>query len=173
MGEYVKIIDGFCDYSIDMCGSVYSYKSNKFLKPYLTGRKGNTYLTVKLYKDDKIFNKKIHRLLLETFVGKCPKGMEACHNNGNRLDNKLKNLRWDTLSSNRKDSIWHGTANCTKGGENSPHHKLTEQDVRMIIYIYRTREFTQQEIADMYNLYQSDVSKIVLKKSWKCIWRKD
>jgi hypothetical protein len=51
----------------------------------------------------------IHTLALEAFVGPCPPGMEGCHNNGDGLDNRLSNLRWDTKSANSRDSVRHGT----------------------------------------------------------------
>ena len=38
----------------------------------------------------------VHRLVLETFVGAAPAGMEGCHNDGNRFNKRLENLRWDT-----------------------------------------------------------------------------
>jgi hypothetical protein len=50
-----------------------------------------------------------HRLVLEAFVGPCPPGMEACHNNGDPSDNRVTNLRWDTRSNNTLDAVRHGT----------------------------------------------------------------
>jgi hypothetical protein len=52
---------------------------------------------------------RIHVLVLEAFAGPRPEGMEACHNNGNSTDCRLTNLRWDTVSENRRDLIRHGT----------------------------------------------------------------
>lgn len=51
----------------------------------------------------------VHRLVLEAFVGPCPESMEGCHNNGDKSDNRLENLRWDTRSSNSFDAMKHGT----------------------------------------------------------------
>lgn len=50
----------------------------------------------------------VHRLVLEAFVGPCPPGMEACHNNGDRTDSRLVNLRWDTSTENNRDTVRHG-----------------------------------------------------------------
>jgi len=66
----------------------------------------------------------------------------------------------------------NGTANCIRGGEGSPNHKLTEQDVRMIIYMWRTNLFLQREIAEMYNSTRRNISSIVNKRTWKHIWEK-
>jgi hypothetical protein len=53
----------------------------------------------------------IHSLVLEAFVGPRPDGFEACHNNGDRTDNRAENLRWDTPSANQNDRAKHGTSN--------------------------------------------------------------
>ena len=79
----------------------------------------------------------------------------------------MKNLRWDTRNNNRQDSIKHGTII----GENHSQNKLKEQDVRMIIYMYRTGEFTQKEIGNIYNVCQGNISAIINKKTWRHIWQ--
>lgn len=47
----------------------------------------------------------VPRLVLFSFVGEPPKGFECCHNDGNALNNRLENLRWDTTESNAQDKI--------------------------------------------------------------------
>jgi NUMOD4 motif len=51
----------------------------------------------------------IHSLVLETFVGPRPPGMEACHGPDGQLDNHLTNLEWNTPSSNSLDMRRDGT----------------------------------------------------------------
>ena len=68
----------------------------------------NGYMRLTLSKNDKQKSVTVHRLVLETFVGTCPAGLEGCHNNGNPSDNRLVNLRWDTKSANAKDRVAHG-----------------------------------------------------------------
>ena len=165
----VEQIPNFPNYAITKDGKVWSNYSNKWLSP---GKTTNGYLFVCLCKNGQVKECRIHRLVLEAHTGRCPDGMEACHNNGNRLDNRIENLRWDTRSNNRKDSIKHGTASCIRCGEESNNHKLTERDVRMIIYMWRTGELMQREIAEIYSVYPSRISSIVNRKSWKYIWSK-
>ena len=47
----------------------------------------------------------VHALMLESFVGPPPEGMEGCHNDGNGLNNRLDNLRWGTPKSNGEDRV--------------------------------------------------------------------
>ncbi len=55
----------------------------------------------------------VHRLVLDAFSGPCPDGMEACHADGNPGNNRIANLRWDSRSENRYDSVRHGTHQMT------------------------------------------------------------
>jgi len=70
-----------------------------------------------------------HALVLEAFVGPCPDGMECCHSNGVRDDNRLENLRWDTHKANCLDTIKHGKS--TRGIKH-PMAKLNEMQVSQI-----------------------------------------
>ena len=83
-----------------------TYKSRGRILKLVTETNG--YMRVCLSKNSVRKPKSVHRLVLETFVGACPAGMEACHNNGNRADNRLENLRWDTPRQNNQDTIKHG-----------------------------------------------------------------
>lgn len=56
----------------------------------------------------KCVQKRIHRLVLDAFVGPCPEGMECCHGPGGPSDNRLVNLRWDTREENARDTVRHG-----------------------------------------------------------------
>lgn len=78
----------------------------KELRPCL--RSG--YPSVVLFKEGKRKRVAVHRLVLETFVGPCPAGAEACHENGRRDDPRLVNLRWDTRRANQADRVRHGTS---------------------------------------------------------------
>jgi hypothetical protein len=72
------------------------------------GLSGTGYWMVRLTKDAIGRSYAVHRLVLEAFAGPCPDDMEGCHNNGDRLDNRLVNLRWDTDRANNIDTVMHG-----------------------------------------------------------------
>lgn len=124
-----------------------------------------------LYKNKKRCPYYLHRLVLETYVGLCPKDMECCHNDGDKLNNCLSNLRWDTITENNRDTVRHGTHRFSvSNGEKNGNAKLTEQDVKMIIYIWQTGLFIQKEIAKYFNVRRATVNNIINKKTWKHIW---
>ncbi|WP_081343772.1 NUMOD4 motif-containing HNH endonuclease [Mycobacteroides chelonae] len=61
--------------------------------------------SVSLTKRNRQANRMVHSLVLEAFKGPRPTGLEACHANGDRTDNRLANLRWDTRSANQLDAV--------------------------------------------------------------------
>lgn len=69
--------------------------------------KSTDYLVVS-FSRGKSSQKLVHRVILETFVGPCPDGMEARHLNGNRQDNRKSNLAWGTPIENASDRDLHG-----------------------------------------------------------------
>ena len=71
----------------------------------------------------------VHLLVLEAFVGPRPSGMWAAHNNGDSMDARLTNLRWDTPKANQADKQVHGTQ--LKGIRVS-NAKLTDERVRLL-----------------------------------------
>jgi len=175
----MKPILNFPGYCVTEDGRVWSAPrkgrvSGQWLKPeYDT----HGYLRVNLCRDGKPYPRKPHRLVLETFVGPCPAGMECCHKDGNPMNNRLDNLRWDTPSANQLDAVRHGTATGLKNkghirsqGEKNSNVKLTEAQVRQIITKYRTGQFFQWEIAEQYGVCRRTVSDIVRGKTWRHLW---
>ena len=57
----------------------------------------------------------VHSLVAEAFIGTRPEGMEVCHNDGNKTNNHVDNLRYGTSRENALDRLRHGTnANAAK-----------------------------------------------------------
>ncbi len=52
---------------------------------------------------------RVHRLILETFVGPCPEGMECRHLDGNPANNCLNNIAWGTREQNIEDNRKNGS----------------------------------------------------------------
>lgn len=106
----------------------------------------------------------VHQLILLSFVGPCPVGMEACHNDGNRTNNRADNLRWDTKKANAADRDRHGT---TARGSRTGGSKMTDEMVKQIHYDYSTGQFSQRSLARKFGITQSTLSDILLRKTWR------
>ena len=108
-----------------------TWKPGRILKPHLShkNRPGVDYLQVWLCRDGYEVRQKIHRLVLLAFRGEPPAGTEACHNDGDRFNNRLSNLRWDTHDANVQDRVRSGPyvavrTHCSRG------HEWTEANTR-------------------------------------------
>ena len=150
MENWKNVVDFEGIYEVSNFGNIRSAKT-KQLKKITIDAHGRPYLG--LWKNNKQKIVRPHKLVLEAFVGKAPKGMECCHNDGNQQNNKLNNLRWDTPKNNHADKLKHGTSNT---GERCNWAKLTKDQVITI----RADNRTQKEIAAEYGVQQSQISRI-------------
>lgn len=123
------------------------------------------YLMVGLSKEGAVKLFRMNRLVLLTFVGEPEDGMEACHNNGNRQDNRLANLRWDTPLNNNKDKALHGTI---RWGVEMEQSKLTPALVREArrLYIPKHPEYGNNALAKRYGVSNPTMHKAIQGKTW-------
>lgn len=105
---------------------------------------------------------KVHRLVLEAFVGPCPQGHECAHNDGDPANNKLENLRWATPVENQADSLRHGTH---VRGEQHKNSKLSESAVREIRKM-SSEGISNRAIAKYYGVSHSLVGNVLHGKAW-------
>lgn len=70
--------------------------------------------------------RRVHILVALAFLGPRPEGMDTCHNNGDKSDNRLSNLRYDSHAANAADMVAHGRhhgarqTHCKRGHEFTP-----------------------------------------------------
>jgi hypothetical protein len=145
-------------YEVSNHGQVRSVKTGQIKK--ITFRKLDNRPYIGLWKNAKQKIVRPYRLVLEAFVGKCPQGMECCHNDGNPMNNNLSNLRWDTPKNNHADKVKHGTTN---RGERCGTAKLTLVQVNAI----RKDNRLQRIIAEEYGVRQSLISRIKNGVRWQ------
>ena len=174
----VRTLLNHTEYEIDSNGIVWA-KAN-------SGRKGcprtrhtitpttNQYghLKVRLRSAQRCAIKYVHRLMLETFVGPCPPGMECRHLNGDPTDNRLCNLVWGTHSENIKDMYRHGTQN-TKNrarGEQVGTAKLRNEEAQYIFLTYWDGAASQIELARAFNVNKRTIYQVVHRKSFNNVW---
>ena len=104
-------------YKIYEDGRVWSYKYNKFIKPFMNN---TNYYRISLTKDKKRKLFLLHRLLALNFIPNPNNLPEVDHKDVNNQNNDLSNLQWITVKENRnKKGLYK---NNTLGEKNiSPH----------------------------------------------------
>lgn len=101
----------------------------------------------------------VHRAVLLAFVGPCPDGEEARHDNGIASDNRLTNLSWGTRLDNMRDKARHGTEPC---GDAKPQARLTAVQALAI----RGDDRAARAVAADYGLSHTTVLRIRRGERW-------
>ena len=166
--EVWKPIEGYEGrYEISNCGRVKSnnYRNkgiSKVMKP-CSGNKNYLYISLRNKKRRKTFA--IHKLVLETFVRKKPKGKQAAHYDGNPQNNYVKNLRWATAKENIEDRKRHGR---TARGEKAGAAKLDRYCVKTIKKL-KDLDFSAYEIARLACVSTNTIIRIWSGETWRHI----
>lgn len=173
--EVWKRIAGFEDsYEVSNFGSVRSLDrprrqklgSFSLLKGVLRkpGSDKDGYLILSLAKDGVKYPCRVACLVAEAFLGPRPSGMQVCHNDGIKTNNRVDNLRYDTPKGNVADKVRHGThfPTVTVRGSAKGHAKLHESQIPSI----RSDRRTLAAIAAEYGVSINTVSSVKLGKTW-------
>jgi hypothetical protein len=167
-GVEIRHVPDFPGYAVSNTGIVFSCHRNGRLKGF--GKKwyslkpgivSSGMHQVVLYVANAKFQRKVHAMVLETFIGPKPHGQQCCHWDGNPINNNLSNLRWDTPKQNMADRRRHKRY-C---GEKVWLSKLTEDQVKEIRSI-RLSGISQTRIAQMFGVSQNTISGIIRRKIW-------
>lgn len=122
------------------------------------------YEIVSLSRNGVVKNKRVHQIVIEAFIGPAPfNGALVAHNDGNRRNNRIKNLRWASSLENQADRKRHDTR---MRGSDVSWSKLKEDDIPII----RERVLSGEKYKDIAVSYGVSVSTIHLIKTGK-IWR--
>lgn len=120
------------------------------------------YRCIQLYRDGGQIWCSVHVLAYEAFFGPVPAGLEVCHENGRRDDNRVGNLRVDTPKGNNADKLRHGTA---QRGERHGGHRVTAEAVRAM-RAEAAAGATAAELARKRRISHTQAAAIIKRKSW-------
>lgn len=119
----------------------------------------NGYININLYLEKKPKRHLIHRIVAVAFIPNPENKPQVNHKDGNKENNNINNLEWNTCSENTQHS--YDTGLKQKG---NIHHnsKITEAQVLEI----RESKMMQKDLAIKYKISAAQVSNIIKKKKW-------
>lgn len=150
-----RVVCYVCNWKSGITRQMQSKRKGRMLRP---GLASNGYLTVSIER----ISRCVQILVLTAFVGPAPEGLECCHGDGNRQNNRLYNLRWDTTAANVADKAIHGTKLI---GSAYPTAKLSDEAARRIRKLRGV--CSQSELARMFNVSPSAVQAVHDGRTWK------
>ncbi len=159
--EEWRPIPDFPGYEVSNLGRVKSFIKRKtlgrILKPVI-GIHG--YWHIQLRKNNKGKTKRIHRIVLETFIGKSD--LYCNHKNAVKTDNRLENLEYCTHAENVQHAVSLGLVGGNKGTK-SWNARLDDDKVREI----RKKGETIKAQMARYGMSRASIVKVRLRETWR------
>lgn len=123
------------------------------------------YPSVRLCKGGEAYNVKVHRLVAEAFIDNIDNLPMVNHLDNNKLNNWVSNLEW-TDSKGNSDHKVKQNRQARNTGEKAGGVKLTEVQVKEIRALCDEGILSQSEIAGLYGIRQTQVSRIKNNLRW-------
>lgn len=115
--------------------------------------------------DDGFKTGSMHRAVAYAFLKDTyKKGLEVNHKDGNKQNNRVDNLEWVTEKENQQHESLELRQ---RSGENCYMTKLDENSILEIYNLVKEDKYSNKEIANMYNIDPSNVSRILKGETWR------
>lgn len=154
-----QLVPGVYDYyMISNFGRVYHKYLGIFMSPGVSGS-GYLFVYLSTYNGPKMMQ--LHRLVLMAFKPiQNPEEFQANHKNGDKQDDIILNLEWNTRSENIKHAY--------RTGLHRRNSELNESDIVKVCDLLATGKYINREIAEMVGngVTESVVSEIKKKTCW-------
>lgn len=146
-------------YSATRCGKVYSWVSKKGFREIGSYSKQHLCSYVRLTKEGGAGGMWRARAVLSAWTGISSQSpLYALRIDGDPLNDRLENLKWGTQKESLRNASMKGK--CSK-------QKLNFTEYREILDLYHAKIYTQQELAEIYEVSQPAISYIVRKNAKK------
>jgi hypothetical protein len=111
---------------------------------------------------------RVHRIVVETYIGEIPRGYCVNHIDGDKINNSLSNLEIITYKQNTEHAYKTGLAVGKKGSENSG----SKLQLHQVLEMYKMFEEgkTNDEISEVFNLHSRYISLMRHGKRWQHIY---
>lgn len=106
----------------------------------------------------------VHRLVACAFIPNPSKKSDVNHINGIKTDNRVENLEWCTRAENTLHALKNNL--CNNKGEKHGMSKLKVKDVLKIREMYSSGGYTQEKLAQLWNISQGHVKDLINKRRW-------
>lgn len=165
-------------YAINRRGDIYCYPKMRAVRGLVRERimkkykEKDGYINACFYKDGAKKYFKVHILVAKTFIPNPFNKPCINHKDGNKENNCVDNLEWCTYSENHKHAYKNGlkvVSNKTKNACISRRRKLSFEDAEKIRQLYSTGNYSQRELARMFNMQQTNVGDIINFKTYKVV----
>jgi hypothetical protein len=136
--------------------------SERLLRPNISGRR-SSYPKVTLVRDGQHFYRRVHRLVIEAFIGSPPQDKQCVnHIDANRSNNRMVNLEY----CSHQDNTDHANAlGRLRRGEDHPRALLTEAQVLII----RASNTHPKVLAAEFGVAESTIWMVRNRQVWKHI----
>lgn len=115
----------------------------------------------------KVFS--VHRLVLASFSPRNDmEQLQVNHIDGDKTNNTLSNLEWVTAKENVAHAFKTGLRKNIEDNNPGP-HKLCSSQVKEIIELLLTKQYTHREIAEKYGVGINAIENIKYHKTWKTL----
>jgi hypothetical protein len=152
------------------CGIIYeSIIQEKILTSCKIVCANTSYEYVNLY-NKKLKRCAIHRLVGLTFIPNPNNFKLVMHLDDNGLNNHINNLKWGTHKDNMDDMV-SKKRNKNRTGTNNGMSKLSENDVKEIIYLFNNNYYygIQKDLSIKFKCSKGTINNIVKGNNWKHI----
>lgn len=152
-------------YQISSFGNVKSfkrYKEGKLLQPK-SDKDGYKEIGIRDIQGNRKF-KRVHRIVAEAFLENPNNYTFVNHKDNDPSNNNIENIEWCTIEYNNKYRFSNG--NASHKGSKHPIASITEETAIKIYKLGHSGNYTETQLAKMFNTTRSVVNKIRLDKSW-------